>query len=129
MITGRFYSAKDLATKKNITRQRLHALAKERGWTKYVGVFYNADDIDEYEETRLRTRLSKELGWVGRGLITDDNRDMECPTCGAFAVKAPATIEEIKSARWQRAEWDWKCAQGHQGKKSVLGFNLDREIL
>lgn len=116
MILGRFYSAIEIAEKRNISLQRVDALAKKRGWSKYVGVFYDADSVDEYEEISLRTELSKKLGWTGRGLIKDDSRDKECPECGGFAVEAPATPEEMQSARWLRAEWNWLCGQGHKGK-------------
>lgn len=116
MMEGRFYKDSKIAKKRNISLQRVHALGKKMGWGKHVGVFYDADSVDEYEEISLRTELSKKLGWTGRGLIKDDSRDKECPECGGFAVEAPATIEEMKSARWLRAEWNWLCTQGHKGK-------------
>jgi hypothetical protein len=68
---------------------------------------YRDEDIYEYRDHRLRTRLVKILGWRGRGLYRAADLDIECPVCEGLAVEWPPPPELPEKFR---------CLKGHEGK-------------
>lgn len=67
---------------------------------------YDAEDVLEYRDHRLRTEMIKKLGWHGRGLYRAGDIDIACPVCGGFAVEWPAPPELAKKTL---------CVNGHHG--------------
>lgn len=96
-----------------ISKQAAQKAARAEKWNiiRKVGnvYLYDAQDVYEYRDHGYRTRLAKELGWAGRGKFRDDQIDIECPECGAFAIEWPA-MEPTK----------FRCLKGHEGKLWIL---------
>lgn len=105
-----FYSIKEAAPILGLTRIGARKVPRREGWPVAFKIgwvnFYAAADVHEYRDHQQRTRLVTALGWRGRGLYRNDDIDIICPQCGAFAVEWPAPPEiQIK----------YRCPEGHEG--------------
>jgi hypothetical protein len=105
-----YHTTAEAAAVLGLSNAGFRKAAKAEGWRFYqVGNvhMYATSDIREYRDHRQRTKLVKSLGWCGRGLYRNDDIDIECPVCGAFAVEWPAAPEiPIK----------FMCLEGHEGE-------------
>jgi hypothetical protein len=94
-----------------ISKQGAQKAARVEGWHIVCKVgnvhLYRKEDIREYRDHRHRTQLVKILGWRGRGLYREDDIDIECPVCGAFAVEWPAPPYLSEK---------YICLKGHKGE-------------
>jgi hypothetical protein len=87
-----YYTLVEAAEALGFTQRGAEKAALREEWTPTrVGNvnLYRAEDVHEYRNHRLRTRLVKKLGWAGRGLYRNDDIDTLCPECGSFAVEWP----------------------------------------
>lgn len=106
-----YYTLTEAATLLGLSKPGTIKAAKSEGWpiAKKVGNvhLYHAEDVHEYRDHRIRTKLVKILGWYGRGLYRNGDIDIECPTCGGFSVEWPAPPElSVK----------FLCLNGHKDK-------------
>jgi hypothetical protein len=104
-----YYTLIEAATVIGLSQRGAEKAAIREEWKPYPAgttYLYRAEDVHEYRDHRLRTELVKALGWRGRGLYRNDDIDIKCPVCGAFAVEWPAPPELADSFR---------CIDGHFG--------------
>jgi hypothetical protein len=108
-----YYATAEAAKVLGMSKTSTEDAARREGWTVYkVGNahLHPVEDVREYRDHRLRTRLVKKLGWRGRGLYRVSDVDVKCPVCGGFAVGWPAPPEiPIK----------FMCLEGHEGERDV----------
>jgi len=106
-----YYSIPEAAHTLGLTPIGARKVARKEDWLIAFKIgnanFYHAADVLEYRDHQQRTKLVKALGWNGRGLYRNDDIDIECPQCGAFAVEWPPAPE---------LPGLYICAEGHDGK-------------
>jgi hypothetical protein len=104
-----YYTLAQAAPILGLTKIGAIKAARAEGWKPYLAGtthLYRAEDVYQYRDHRQRTELVKALGWRGRGLYRCDDVDIQCPTCGAFAVEWPAPPEISNK---------FICIEGHEG--------------
>jgi hypothetical protein len=95
-----------------VSRVAISKIAKAEGWQSKpiangAAHLHRAEDVREYRDHQIRTKLVKALGWHGRGLYRADDIDIVCPICGGFAVEWPPPPEISKQ---------FMCLEGHEGE-------------
>lgn len=97
-----------------VSREAISKIAKAKinGWQSVpVGngnaTLHRAEDVHQYRDHQIRTRLVTALGWKGQGFYRVDDVDISCPICNAFAVQWPATPYLAEKFR---------CINKHEGE-------------
>lgn len=104
-VTG-YYATSEVAELFGWKRQAVSVTARREGWgVVKIGNshLYASEDVRAYRDARHRTQLAREFGWTGRGLYRDEDIDIECPVCGAFAIEWPPLVGDT-----------WLCLEGHK---------------
>ncbi len=78
-----------------ISRVAVNKIVKCEGWQSVPGSpgashLHRAEDVHEYRDHQIRTKLVKSLGWKGRGLHRINDIDISCPVCDGYAIEWPA---------------------------------------
>lgn len=105
-----YYTLVAAAAAIGFTKKGAEKAAKVEGWKRYkVGnvYLYVSEDVHEYRDHRIRRDLAKKLGWRGRGLYRNNDINIECPECGAFAIEWPAPPYLSEK---------FMCLKGHEGE-------------
>lgn len=111
-----YFTSPQAADYLEVSRQRVHQIIGERGWTVYKTgrtTLIPDDLVNQYRDDVLRTKLVKELGQskgFGEGLYVDSDIDCPCPECGGFAVEWPPLLPETIL-----------CVAGHRVKLTETG--------
>ncbi len=95
----------------DVSRNTISKIAKREDWQSVSMAsgnihLHRAEDVHEYRELQLRTRLVAALGWKGRGKYRGTDIDNSCPVCWAFAIEWPPPPQLATQ---------WLCVKGHGG--------------
>lgn len=96
LIPGWYNTAAAKEVLGKISAAAISKIVKSEGWKsipvaegKSADHLHRAEDVHEYRDHQIRTRLVKALGWKGRGLYRLTDIDISCPICDGFAIQWP----------------------------------------